>query len=129
MALQNEVSSALSYAVGKGFQIHPDAFAMLKGLNADVLKTVQEIIRSRKPSTNTLRAAANDARSTSSPKALTSTTDQNRSIEWADWPAERSHWPMALGAYTAIEPLFSGVGLKSQCAFSRRGQTASAYPR
>ncbi len=53
MALQNEVSSALSYAVSKGFQIHPDAFAMLKGLeSANVLKTVQEIIKSKKPSKN-----------------------------------------------------------------------------
>ena len=53
MALQNEVSGALSYAVSKGFQIHPDAFAMLKGLEAaDVLKTVQEIIKSKNPSKN-----------------------------------------------------------------------------
>ena len=42
----------MSYAVSKGFQIHPDAFAMLKGLDADVLKTVQEIIKSKKPSKN-----------------------------------------------------------------------------
>lgn len=35
-----------------GFQIHPDAFAMLKGLEADVLQTVKEIIKSKKPSKN-----------------------------------------------------------------------------
>ncbi len=52
MALQNEVFNALSYATNKGFQIHPDAFAMLKGLETDVLKTVQEIIKSKKPSKN-----------------------------------------------------------------------------
>lgn len=52
MALQNEVFSALSYATSKGFQIHPDAFAMLKGLDADVLQTVKEIIKSKKPSKN-----------------------------------------------------------------------------
>ncbi|MEW6603246.1 MAG: DNA-directed DNA polymerase II small subunit [Thermoproteota archaeon] len=52
MALQNEVFNALSYATSKGFQIHPDAFAMLKGLDTDVLKTVQEIIKSKKPSKN-----------------------------------------------------------------------------
>jgi DNA polymerase II small subunit len=40
--------------VSKGFQIHPDAFAMLKGLEADVLKTVQEIIKSKKPSKGTV---------------------------------------------------------------------------
>lgn len=52
MALQNEVSSALSYATSKGFQIHPDAFAMLKGLDANVLQTVKDIIKSKKPSKN-----------------------------------------------------------------------------
>lgn len=52
MALQNEVSSALSYAISKGFQIHPDAFAMLKGLDSNVLQTVKEIIKSKKTSKN-----------------------------------------------------------------------------
>ena len=48
----------------------------------------------RKPSTKTLRAAASDARSTVSLKALTTTTDQNRSIARSDCPCRRSHWPM-----------------------------------
>src|SRR5262245_21465179 len=52
LALQNEVSSALSYATSKGFQIHPDAFALLKELEANVLHTVKEIIKSKNPSRN-----------------------------------------------------------------------------
>jgi len=52
LALQNEVSSALSYATSKGFQIHPNAFAMLKGLDVDVLKIIQEIIKIKKPEKN-----------------------------------------------------------------------------
>ncbi len=52
MALQNEVSNALSYATSKGFQIHPNAFAMLKGLDVDVLKIIQEIIKIKKPAKN-----------------------------------------------------------------------------
>lgn len=39
----------MSYATSRGFQIHPDAFAMLKGLEGDVLQTVKEIIKSKKP--------------------------------------------------------------------------------
>jgi DNA polymerase II small subunit len=54
LALQNEVFNALSYATSKGFQIHPDAFAMLKGLDVDVLKIVQEIIKMKNPSRNTV---------------------------------------------------------------------------
>ncbi len=52
MALQNEVSNALSYATSKGFQIHPNAFAMLKCLDVDVLKIIQEIIKIKKPTKN-----------------------------------------------------------------------------
>jgi DNA polymerase II small subunit len=48
LALQNGVSNALSYATSKGFQIHPNAFAMLKGLDIDVLKIIQEIIKIKK---------------------------------------------------------------------------------
>jgi len=43
--MQKEISSALSFAISKGYQIHPDAFAMLKGLNIDILKAVQDIVR------------------------------------------------------------------------------------
>ena len=46
-----------------------------------------ELLASReakKPSRKTFRAAASDARSTVSPKALTSTTDQNRSMVRSD---------------------------------------------
>lgn len=50
MALQNEVFNALSYATSNGFQIHPDAFAMLRGLQMDILKMVQEIIKTKKQS-------------------------------------------------------------------------------
>src|SRR5438105_4256688 len=39
--------NALSYATSRGYQIHPDAFAMLKGLETDVLRAVQEIIRAK----------------------------------------------------------------------------------
>lgn len=48
LVLQSEIVSALSYATSRGFQIHPDAFAMLKGLETDVLKAVQEIIKQKK---------------------------------------------------------------------------------
>ena len=45
MALQREISNALSYATSKGYQVHPDAFAMLKGLDTNILKTIQDIIK------------------------------------------------------------------------------------
>ena len=65
--MQNEVSGALSYAISKGFQIHPDAFAMLKGLDANVLQTVKDIIKSKKPSKNAV-ILVDDIRGLLSPK-------------------------------------------------------------
>jgi DNA polymerase II small subunit len=47
LALQREISNAISYATSKGYQIHPDAFAMLKGLDNDVVKIVQDIIKTK----------------------------------------------------------------------------------
>jgi DNA polymerase II small subunit len=67
LALQNEVFNALSYATSKGFQIHPDAFAMLKGLDIDVLKIVQQIIRMKKPSKNAV-IVVDDIKSLVEPK-------------------------------------------------------------
>ena len=40
----------MTYATSRGFQIHPDAFAMLKGLEVDVLETIKEIIKTKKQS-------------------------------------------------------------------------------
>ena len=45
MPLQKEISNALSFATSKGYQVHPDAFAMLKGLDTDILKVIQDIIK------------------------------------------------------------------------------------
>ena len=67
MALQNEVFNALSYATSMGFHIHPDAFAMLKGLDVDVLKMVQEIIKMKKPSKNAV-IVVDDIKSLVEPK-------------------------------------------------------------
>jgi DNA polymerase II small subunit len=45
LALQREISNALSYATSMGYQVHPDAFSMLKGLDTNILKIIQDIIK------------------------------------------------------------------------------------
>lgn len=45
--------SALSYATSNRFQIHPDAFAMLKGLDG-VVRIVQEIVKLKKNAKNSV---------------------------------------------------------------------------
>jgi DNA polymerase II small subunit len=79
VALQNEVSSALSYAVSKGFQIHPDAFAMLKVLETDVLKTVQDIIKSKKPAKNAV-ILVDDIKSLLSPNKYEGPVEQTCTV-------------------------------------------------
>jgi DNA polymerase II small subunit len=54
LALQNELFNALSYATSNRFQIHPDAFAMLRGLDDDILRIVQEIVKLKKTGKNSV---------------------------------------------------------------------------
>lgn len=42
-----EISNALCFAISKGYQIHPDAFEMLKGLDIDILGIIQDIIKAK----------------------------------------------------------------------------------
>ena len=42
-----EISNALCFAISKGYQIHPDAFEMLKGLDIDILRIIQDIIKAK----------------------------------------------------------------------------------
>ena len=42
-----EISNALCFAISKGYQVHPDAFEMLKGLDIDILGIIQDIIKAK----------------------------------------------------------------------------------
>ena len=42
-----EISNALCFAISKGYQIHPDAFEMLKGLDIDIITIIQDIIKAK----------------------------------------------------------------------------------
>lgn len=95
----NEVFSALSYATSKGFQIHPDAFAMLKGLDADVLKTVQEIIRSKKPSKNGV-ILVDDIKNLLSPRKDDSPIEHICTI--LSDPTEKVATSEGIGGYTTL---------------------------
>jgi DNA polymerase II small subunit len=42
-----EISNALCFAISKGYQIHPDAFEMLKGLDIDILRIIRDTIKAK----------------------------------------------------------------------------------
>ena len=44
LSISNDISDALIYAINKGYQIHPDAFALLKSINSDVSNIIKNII-------------------------------------------------------------------------------------
>lgn len=44
MNVKKDVSGALTYAIDRGYQIHPDAFALLKSLNFNAFDIVKKII-------------------------------------------------------------------------------------
>jgi DNA polymerase II small subunit len=44
LSISNDISDALIYAINKGYQIHPDAFALLRSINSDVSDIIKIII-------------------------------------------------------------------------------------
>ena len=47
LAFQKEILNALTLAISKGYQIHPDAFAMLKNLEINASEIIGDIIRTK----------------------------------------------------------------------------------
>lgn len=47
MSISNDISDALIYAINKGYQIHPDAFALLRSINSDVSNIIKIIIEKK----------------------------------------------------------------------------------
>lgn len=47
MRISNDISDALIYAINKGYQIHPDAFALLRSINSDVSNIIKTIIEKK----------------------------------------------------------------------------------
>ena len=47
MSVSDDISDALIYAINKGYQIHPDAFALLRSINSDVNNIIKTIIEKK----------------------------------------------------------------------------------
>ena len=45
--ISDAISDALIYAINKGYQIHPDAFALLRSINYDVNNIIKTIIEKK----------------------------------------------------------------------------------
>lgn len=47
MALPKELSNVLSFVISKGYQIHPDAFDILKNHDKDVMKIISRVLKNK----------------------------------------------------------------------------------
>jgi DNA polymerase II small subunit len=52
LSFQKEISNALSFINANGYQIHPDAFKVLKNLNSNIMDIIQKVVRFKKTSNN-----------------------------------------------------------------------------
>jgi DNA polymerase II small subunit len=73
--MQREISNALSFAISKGYQIHPDAFSMLKGLDIDILKLVQDIVKMKIKHKKNSSIIVEDIKSLINPKGKVADVD------------------------------------------------------
>ncbi|HET7644461.1 MAG TPA: DNA-directed DNA polymerase II small subunit [Nitrososphaeraceae archaeon] len=48
MTFQREISNALSYITANGYQIHPEAFKILKNHNSNIMDIIQKVVKFKK---------------------------------------------------------------------------------
>lgn len=53
MSFQKEISNALSYLTAHGYQIHPEAFKILKNLDSNIMEIIQKVVRFKKNQNDT----------------------------------------------------------------------------
>src|ERR687898_796480 len=73
--LNKEISNALSFLTSNGYRMHPDAFAMLKGLDTDILKIVQDIIKIKSKQKQNSTIIIDDIKKIINPESKVTTED------------------------------------------------------
>ena len=53
MSFQKEISNALSYITAHGYQIHPEAFKILKNLDSNIMEIIQKVVKFKKSHNDT----------------------------------------------------------------------------
>lgn len=73
--MNKEISNALSFLTSNGYRMHPDAFAMLKGLDTDILKIVQDIIKIKSKQKQNSTIIIDDIKKIINPESKVTTED------------------------------------------------------
>jgi DNA polymerase II small subunit len=53
LSFQKEISNALSYITAHGYQIHPEAFKILKDLDSNIMEIIQKVVKFKKSHNDT----------------------------------------------------------------------------
>jgi len=53
LSFQKEISNALSYITAQGYQIHPEAFNILKKLDSNIMEIIQKVVKFKKSHNDT----------------------------------------------------------------------------
>ena len=114
--MQREIFNALSYATSNGYQVHPDAFAMLKGLDTNALKIIQDIVKMKIKQKESSLIVVEDIKNLINPESKITANDVN-SIGLAvnSFPEQNSH-------KVILDPTFSinsGEGVEGYTALFR----------
>ena len=81
MRISNDISDALIYAINKGYQIHPDAFALLRSINSDVSNIIKTIIEKKTRLKQSHSILIGDIKAIISKDVVDSNGSKSRSID------------------------------------------------
>lgn len=81
MRISNDISDALIYAINKGYQIHPDAFALLRSINSDVSNIIKTIIEKKTRLKQSHSILIDDIKAIISKDVVDSNGSKSRSID------------------------------------------------
>jgi DNA polymerase II small subunit len=117
--LNKEISNALSFITSNGYRMHPDAFAMLKGLDTDILRIVKDIIKIKNKQKQSSTIIIDDIKKIINPENKVTTEDSRISsvnIDIDNSISERPHHKIILDSSISVN---SGEGVEGYTALFR----------
>jgi DNA polymerase II small subunit len=81
LRISNDISDALIYAINKGYQIHPDAFALLRSINSDASNIIKTIIEKKTRLKQSHSILIDDIKAIISKDVMDSDGSKSRSID------------------------------------------------
>src|SRR5918996_3458513 len=119
--LNKEISNVLSFLTSNGYRMHPDAFAMLKGLDTDILRIVQDIIKIKSKQKQSSTIIIDDIKKLINPESKVTTEDSRSSnidisIDNSELEKQQHNYKVILDASINVN---TGEGVEGYTALFR----------